>query len=528
MAKLRFRRHPLILTGMLLAIFLFPGNIHTEKSGAPGWRIRSAAVLEPRVRTEDTGAVKEIWMGIYMEGVKVGYSHSREFDLMQGGKTYTRSIQGSFMKVSRLGSDPVEISTTQDSLYDAGGNPVETTLRTKLSQTETVIRAEVKPESIVFFSGDKITKELPYTEKFDFGVPLDKIIEKDGLNPGREYALKILEPLTRSLIDISFEVIEEESVLLLGEQKSLWHVRTEMTEVFPVVMDEWIDEKGEIWKSVSDAGFLHTTSIRMPKDKAMELSGENLDIAFSVLIKSNVEFSRPQEVQVVTFRLSGIPLDKIRDLPFGDRSQKLLEIKDDHALFQTRSLVFTEEKAISFPVEGDEFARYLGSTTFCQCDDPEILKIARSIVGSERNSWRAAKKIAEWVNQEMESNYNVGFASAKEVLENREGDCSEHTVLMVALCRAVGIPARAAVGVMYGEGIFAYHMWPEVYVGEWVGLDAKWLAVDKKSGEYYTDATHIKLGDSALDEGIFQDMGRAMSEIIGKMKLEVLEYKEDK
>ena len=70
-------------------------------------------------------------------------------------------------------------------------------------------------------------------------------------------------------------------------------------------------------------------------------------------------------------------------------------------------------------------------------------------------------------------------------------------------------------------------MWPEVYVGEWVGLDAKWLAVDKQSGEYYTDATHIKLGDSALDVWIFQDMGQAMSEVIGKMKLEVLEYIEN-
>jgi hypothetical protein len=514
--------------GVLLTIVVFMGNIHTEQSGIPCSAVLSTESLETKVRADETGTVKEIWMGVYMEGVKVGYSHSREFDVVQNGKTYTKSIQESFLKVTRLGSDPVEISTAQDSLYDAEGNPVETIIRTKLSQTETVIRAEVKPERIVFFSGDKLSKELPYSEKFEFGVPLDKIIEEHGLNPGREYTFKILEPLTRSLIDVSFEVIEKESVLLLGEQRSLWHVRTEMTEVFPILMDEWIDEQGEIWKSVSDAGFLHTTSIRMPKDKALELSEENLDIAFSVLINSNVEFPRPQEVQMVTFRVSGISLEKVRGIPFVGRSQKLLEVKDDYATVQTQSLVFIEKDAIPFPVDGEEFVEYLAPTTFCQSDDPDILQIARSIIGSERNSWAASKKIAEWVNQQIEPNYDVGFATAKEVLENREGDCSEHTVLMVALCRSVGIPARAAVGVMYGEGIFAYHMWPEVYVGEWVGLDAKWLAVDKKSGEYYTDATHIKLGDSALDEGIFQEMGQAMSEIIGKLKLEVLEFKEDR
>ena len=480
-----------------------------------------------RTEISETGDVSETWMGIYMQGVKVGYSHSKEFNLVKDCKTYQKSIQESWMRVSRLGGNPVEISTTQDSLYDAERNPVETTVRTKLSQNETVIKAEVKPDRIVFYVGDKITKELPYSEKFDFGVPLAKIIETDGLSAGMEYTFKILEPLTQSLITISFEVLEEESVLILGEHISLWHVRTKMTEIFPIVIDEWVDGKGEMWKSVSDAGFLHTTSIRMPKEKALEISDQNLDIAFSVLIESNVEFAFPQEVQKVTYKVSGIPVEKIKAFPFDGASQTLLDVKEDHAIIQTRSLVFTEEKAIPFPVKDEKFAEYLASSIFCQSDDIEVEKTANDIIGDERNSWVASKKIAEWVSREMEPNYDVGFASAKEILENREGDCSEHTVLMVALCRSVGIPARAAVGVMYGQGIFAYHMWPEVYVGEWVGLDAKWLAVDKLSGEYYTDATHIKLGDSALDEGIFQEMGQAMSEVIGKLKLEVLEYTQD-
>jgi hypothetical protein len=183
--------------------------------------------------------------------------------------------------------------------------------------------------------------------------------------------------------------------------------------------------------------------------------------------------------------------------------------------------------AARLPIRDEKLAKYLQPTTFCQADDPEIVEVARSIVGEETNSWAAAKRIAHWVNREMSPNYDVGFASAREILANREGDCSEHTVIMVTLCRAVGIPARAAVGVMYGDGIFAYHMWPEVYAGRWVGLDPKWLSLDEKTGEYYTDATHIKFGDSVLDEGIFEEMGKAMAEIIGKLSLEVLEFSVD-
>ena len=82
--------------------------------------------------------------------------------------------------------------------------------------------------------------------------------------------------------------------------------------------------------------------------------------------------------------------------------------------------------------------------------------------------------------------------------------------------------------IMYGQDIFAYHMWPEGYAGRWIGLDSKWLAVDKKSGQYYTDATHIKFGRSNLDENIFQEMLLAISEIIGHLKLEIIDYYQDK
>lgn len=476
----------------------------------------------------DTKQHSEVWMGVYMDGLKIGYSHSRESEFFKDGKKYTRSIQESLMRVTRLGGNPVEIATRQDSLYDAEGNPLEVALKTKLSATETTVRAEIEPGKVVFKSGDRITKELPYTDKFFLDVPMNDIIEEGGLIPGNKHVYTMLEPLTQSFVDVSFEVIAKESILILGKKQELWHVRSEMTQMMPIAMDEWIDEEGEVWKSVSKASFLNTVSIRMPKDLAMELSDENLDIAFSVLIKSNIRFPDPQKVQRVTFKVSGIPMNKLESFPFNGESLKLMTKKEDHAIIQTQSLIFTEGKADRRPIRNEKLAMYLVPTVFCQSEDGDIVELAESIVGEETNSWAAAKRIAQWVNREMSPNYDVGFASAREIMDNREGDCSEHTVIMVTLCRAAGIPARAAVGVMYGDGIFAYHMWPEVFVGQWVGLDPKWLSVDKKTGEYYTDATHIKFGDSVLDEGIFEEMGQAMAEIIGKLNLVVLDYDVDK
>ena len=50
--------------------------------------------------------------------------------------------------------------------------------------------------------------------------------------------------------------------------------------------------------------------------------------------------------------------------------------------------------------------------------------------------------------------------------KSREGDCTEHAVFLMALCRARGIPARGAMGLVYLESqrAFFYHMWTEVYI----------------------------------------------------------------
>jgi len=472
--------------------------------------------------------ISESWMGIYMDGVKVGYSLHQEFSLIKNGQRYTKELDESWMRVTRLGGNPVELATTQESISDAQGRPLECVLRIKMSESETVIRAEVSRDKIVFMSEDKVIKEMPYEEQFYFGIPLKKIIDENGLKSGKKFSFKILDFATYSFVDTSFEVIGKEDVLILGQMMSLWHIKGQTDYIIPISSDEWIEEGGNSLKSVSKTSFMNLTSIRMSKNKAIEVSDENFDIAFSTVIQSNVAFENPQEVQGVTFKLSGISTERIKNLPFDDRSQRILELEKDYAVIQTFSQVFKETDAVLLPITGKRFRDFLKSTSFCQSDDTEIQKKAEEIVGEERNSWKAAKKIVYWVMREFTPNYDVAFADAKEILRNREGDCSEHTVITVALCRAAGIPARAAVGVMYGRGIFAYHMWPEVYAGQWISLDPKWLAVDKKTGEYYTDATHIKFGHSLLDENIFKEMAQAVAEVFGQLKLEIIDYYEDK
>ena len=114
----------------------------------------------------------------------------------------------------------------------------------------------------------------------------------------------------------------------------------------------------------------------------------------------------------------------------------------------------------------------------------------------------------------------TAFASASETAKLRTGDCSEHGVLLAALLRADGTPARVATGLVYAdafaghEGIFGWHMWTQALI------DGKWVDFDATLPVRY-NAAHILTATSSLDGGM-GDMASVM-QLIGNLEVEVLE-----
>jgi transglutaminase-like putative cysteine protease len=106
----------------------------------------------------------------------------------------------------------------------------------------------------------------------------------------------------------------------------------------------------------------------------------------------------------------------------------------------------------------------------------------------------------------------ISVPSAVQVLETRRGDCNEHTVLFVALARAMGIPARTAAGLVYLNGRFYYHAWPEVYLRDWV-------AVDPTFGQVPADAAHIRFTIGGLARQM------ELIRLIGHLGIKVLDTK---
>ena len=61
--------------------------------------------------------------------------------------------------------------------------------------------------------------------------------------------------------------------------------------------------------------------------------------------------------------------------------------------------------------------------------------------------------------------------SGPEVLQTKQGKCSEHATLLASLTRSLGIPTRIVLGMRMLGGRWIGHMWNEVYVGRWITVD---------------------------------------------------------
>jgi hypothetical protein len=135
----------------------------------------------------------------------------------------------------------------------------------------------------------------------------------------------------------------------------------------------------------------------------------------------------------------------------------------------------------------------LAATPDVDADDPRIRKLARELAGDRRGVYATARRLNDAVYRRLEKVYGSSRDRASEVLAAGRGDCTEHTLLFVALARAAGVPARQVHGLVYaryGDGVDAlyWHAWPEVLAGE------EWIAMDPTFGQPVADPTHIALG----------------------------------
>jgi len=108
------------------------------------------------------------------------------------------------------------------------------------------------------------------------------------------------------------------------------------------------------------------------------------------------------------------------------------------------------------------------------------------LIGQEREPVKVAGMITHWVAQTTRHDTTTLRPEALLSLSSGKGDYNGVNTLFITMARSVGMPARRVAGVRRVGGRFYYYEWAEVWLGQWVPVDAY-------DDEFPADASHLRL-----------------------------------
>jgi hypothetical protein len=277
---------------------------------------------------------------------------------------------------------------------------------------------------------------------------------------------------------------------------------------------QWVDEAGQTLKSLMPG--VGQEAVRTTKEDALRPPKGKFDLLATSVVPVTTPVAKDSRRVVYRARVTS---GQIAGLFAEGLSQRVKPV-DERAAEISVLAVRPDQPAKPDVSETPPTDADRAPNSLVQSDDPLIVELAKTVLPRETDTWKIACALEAFVNQAVrEKSLSQAFASAAEVARTREGDCTEHAVLLAAMCRARGIPARGAFGLVYyaPKKGFAYHMWTEAWIGErWVPLDAT-LALGG------IGADHIKLGASNLAGGSPLADLLGVTQVLGRLELEVVE-----
>ncbi len=125
---------------------------------------------------------------------------------------------------------------------------------------------------------------------------------------------------------------------------------------------------------------------------------------------------------------------------------------------------------------------YIYPSRYCQSD--RLANLAMREFGLLDKGYRRVEAVRNWVNQYVtfRGNTSNSATSALDTLIDRVGVCRDFAHLMIAICRALSIPARFTTGIDYGAdpalGPTDFHAYVEVFLGgRWYLFDPSGTAI---------------------------------------------------
>jgi hypothetical protein len=494
-----------------IAIALFLG-CHVATSASPPAQEESEA---------NSAKPRETWDAVFVGGAKVGSIHT-VYETHSDRDPPLREIRSlSKLVMSRYGQT-VELQTDVTCLETLDGEVKSFTTRTVAGPSPIIVegqRCNGTMQLVTTSQQKKTTSQIDWHPSNRGFFAAEQSLRDKPMQPGEQRSINMLfAGLTGvQVVQTTLEARQWELVRLLHTHRRCLKVRQLLhLGEFVIEANAWLDSMGEVQKmsmpSLNHATYRTTRERAMSKDE-----GGHFDLGWDTIVRLDTPLRESHALRRAVYEATMKHADP-HDLFSTGTSQQTKSI-DAHTA-QITVVAIRPDSPQVIVQEAPPAAADRGSSNLIQTDDPVIVKMAKDVAQGESDPWQISTRLETWVHMSMRAkNTGQGFATAADVARNFEGDCTEHAVLLTALCRACNIPARVAIGLVYSPSDqgFAFHMWNEAWIRD------RWIPLDATRGNGGIGATHLKLTHSSLSQDTAETAVLSVLQVINQVELKVLE-----
>lgn len=486
------------LTGLLVALLLAAPAL--AQSAAPATQASAKATSEVSDVLKTPRPKGGEWLGLYLMDKKIGYFFT-DVALVPGRKDQVRAVNEMVFK-AKVGDGLSERLYREERTYEAkpGGRLLSFVVQQKGDGGDQRLEATNSTSGLRVVikrpSQPDVVRMLPASE--------EKVEDADQARVAILRKAKVEGTITDGTDLESYKVTTTvdapEERMVQGVKVRLGKAET-ISEKEKVPVVAYVADSGEM----VEVDFGQTMKARAESEAVAKRMDE---VEVFGLTRVVLPRQLPVESRSVPGKavlvMTGLP-DKFQQESYRQKYVKLQGERVEVTLMADFPKL-TSLKAL--PVADPDGGENLKATIIVESDDPEIRKLAKRLAGSDKDAYTVAKKIVTWVGMNLEKTYGASADRASDVLRQKKGDCTEHSLLTVALLRAAGIPARRVDGVVYmvnsdGVPAFYWHEWIEAYVGEWTQMDPTF-------NQMVADATHF---------GVGQEGNAEITPLIGQLKV---------
>ncbi len=434
---------------------------------------------------------EEYYFAAYMNGKKMGHiTHTR----IEKESRVTNSEYAIF--TIKRADVKMTISVKETYIETPQGEPLGFESMQYLGALGMTVKGEKNAEGkydVTITTGANVqTQTIDWPKGALMAEGAEQLARQKGLKPGTQYHVKMFVPMLLQAVDTEIKIGEQKNIDLFGRMIPCTEVITTMKMPSgQFVSTNYVDDENQPQKMTLPIMGMNFEMIACNREFALS-ENDIPEFLEQLILYSPKPLKHYKTAKQIKYHLEPQPGVKLTVVE--DDNQKVTSDGNQGLYVTVKPL--EDPRGVTFPYKGKNKVALeaLKPTRYLQSDSDQIIKLAKQAVGETKDAAQAARKIEGFVRQYVkEKSLSIGYSSAVEVATSRQGDCTEHAVLTAALCQAVGIPARLALGYIYVDEwagknhVFAGHAWTQAYIGD------RWIDLDGTRGPNGYTAGHLTL-----------------------------------